>query len=296
MPDIKLPISTSTPAHPNIQDTVPCPLTPLTSTIIDLDELDTNLNETPEPTPPTALDQDIPSPTKGLARPNTQDTMPDTRDNSTSHPQNISMTDLSDKDNDNAGTRNVAVADDDVAVPDMVPTAGPNLPRAKPVTKKACKPSGNAPTPVPGRANHDMHWRSKINREITKEKYIASAKANTHSPGKGPSHSEGISISQMTPSQTVVRTIEISKVDKGKDKAYSPASPDSDVEPTPPIPKTAPKTSKKLHNKSTKSTMPNATGATKPPGTSTAGTQGKKTSVTTRTHQFPAFFLSHQLG
>ena len=61
-----------------------------------------------------------------------------------------------------------------------------------------------------------MHWRSKINREITKEKYIASAKANTHSPGKGPSHSEGISISQMTPSQTVARTIEISKVDKGK--------------------------------------------------------------------------------
>ena len=160
LPDIKLPISTSTPAHPNILDTVPCPMT---STIIDLDELDSNLNETPEPTPPTTLDQEIPSPTKGLACPNTQDTVPDIRDNSTSHPQNISMTDLND--NDNAGTRNVAVADDDVAVPDMVPTAGPNQPRAKPITKTSSKPSGNAPTPVPGRANNDKHWRSKINRE-----------------------------------------------------------------------------------------------------------------------------------
>ena len=105
LPDIKLPISTSTPAHPNTQDTVPCPLTPLTSTIIDLDELDTNLNETPEPTPPTALDQDIHSPAKGLACPNTQDTVPDIRDNSTSHPQNIFMTDLNDNDNDNPQCR-----------------------------------------------------------------------------------------------------------------------------------------------------------------------------------------------
>ena len=288
MPDIKVPITTSTPARPNIQDTVPFPLT---STMIDLDELDSNLNETPEPTPPTTLDQDIPSPTMSLASPNTQDTVPDTRDNSTSHPQNISMTDISDNDNDKAGTTNVAVADDDVAVPDMAPTAGPNPPRAQPVTDKASKPSGNTPTPVPGRANHDLHWRSKVNRNLIMAKYIASAKANTHSPGKGPSHSEGISLSQMTHSQTLARTIEISKVDKGKDRAYTPASPDSDAEPTPPIPKTAPKSAKKPHNKSSKNTTPNATGATKPPGTSTAGTQGKQSNGTKKTHQFPAFFI-----
>ena len=60
----------------------------------------------------------------------------------------------------------------------------------------------------------------------------------------------------MTPSQTMARTIEISKVDKGKDRAFSPASPDSDIEPTPPIPKTAPKTAKKPNNKSTKNATP----------------------------------------
>ena len=147
------------------------------------------------------------------------------------------MTDLTDSPNNKADNGNVAVADDDVAVPDIAPTAGPNHPRAKPNVKKASKPSGNATTPLPGRANQDQHWRGKTNRDQTRQKYIESAQANTHSPGKGPSHSEGISISQMTPSQTVARTIEISKVDKGKDRAFSPASPDSDIEPTPPIPK-----------------------------------------------------------
>ena len=75
------------------------------------------------PTPPTTSDQDIPSPTNGLARPNTQEIVPDTRDNDTSHPQNVSMTDLTDSANDNAVTGNVAVADD-VAVPDIATTPG----------------------------------------------------------------------------------------------------------------------------------------------------------------------------
>ena len=291
MPDINAPIKTSTPARPIIQDTVPCPLTPLTSTIIDLDEFDTDLHESPEPAPPIILDQDIPSTTRPLASPLIQDVVPNTRDNSASHPQNISMTEINDISNDKAGTPNVAVADDDVAVPDMAPTAGPNPPRAKPVINKDNTLSGNTPTPVPGRANQDLHWRSKINRDITKAKYAASAKANLHSPGKGPSHSEGVSLSQMTDSQTLARTIEISKVDKGKDRAFTPASPDSDSEPTPPIPKTAPKTAKKPQNKSTKSTTPTATGATKPQGNSTAGTQGKKPNGTKKPHQFPAFFI-----
>ena len=84
------------------------------------------------------------------------------------------------------------MADDDVAVPDIPPTAGPNQPRAKPYVKKVSKPSGNTPTPVPGRANQDKHWRSNTNRDQTRQKYIESAQANEHSPGKGPSHSEGI--------------------------------------------------------------------------------------------------------
>ena len=212
------------------------------------------------------------------------------RENDKSHPQNVSMTDLTDSPNNKADNGNVAVADDDVAVPDIPPTAGPNQPRAEPYVKKVSKPSGNTPTPVPGRANQDKHWRSNTNRDQTRQKYIESAQANEHSPGKGPSHSEGISASQMTPSQTMARTIEISKVDKGKDRAFSPASPDSDIEPTPPIPKTAPKTAKKPNNKSTKNATPNATGATKPSGHSTAGTQGNKASDKTKKHQFPAFF------
>ena len=98
----------------------------------------------------------------------------------------------------------------------------------------------------------------------------------------------------MTPSQTMARTIKISKVDKGKDRAFSPASPDSDIEPTPPIPKTAPKTAKKPNNKSTKNATPNATGATKPSGHSTAGTQGNKASDKTKNIN-SRHFLSHQL-
>ena len=139
--------------------------------------------------------------------------------------------------------------------------------------------------------NQDIHWRSKLNREITKQKYIDSAKANSHSPGKGPSHSEGISLSQMTPSQTMACTIEISKVDKGKDRTFSPASPDSDIEPTPPIHKTAPKTVKKQVNKSSKSAKPNATGAATPSGPSTADTQGNNHYGNYRKHQFQAFFV-----
>ena len=215
-------------------------------------------NDTADPTPPNIGNKDPPPPPppppthKGPARPNIQDTMQVDRENDKSHPQNVSMTDLTDSPNNKADNGNVAVADDDVAVPDIPPTAGPNQPRAKPYVKKVSKPSGNTPTPVPGRANQDKHWRSNTNRDQTRQKYIESAQANEHSPGKGPSHSEGISASQMTPSQTMARTIEISKVDKGKDRAFSPASPDSDIEPTPPIPKTAPKTAKKPNNKSTK--------------------------------------------
>ena len=147
----------------------------------------TNLanDDTPDPTPPTIGDKDIPPPPKGPARPNTQDTTQVDRENDKSHPQNISMTDLTENPNNKAENGNVAVVDD-VAVPDIATTAGPNHPRVKPNSKKVSKPSGNAPTPIPGRANHDMHWRSKTNRELTKEKYIESAKANAHSPGKGP--------------------------------------------------------------------------------------------------------------
>ena len=248
-------------------------------------------NDTADPTPPNIGNKDTPPTHKGPARPNIQDTMQVDRENDKSHPQNVSMTDLTDSPNNKVDNGNVAVADDDVAVPDIPPTAGPNQPRAKPYVKKVSKPSGNTPTPVPGRANQDKHWRSNTNRDQTRQKYIESAQANEHSPGKGPSHSEGISASQMTPSQTMARTIEISKVDKGKDRAFSPASPDNDIEPTPPIPKTAPKTAKKPNNKSTKNATPNATGATKPSGHSTAGTQGNKASDKTKKHQFPAFFI-----
>ena len=197
------------------------------------------------------------------------------------------MTDLTDTSNNKAVNGNVAVCDD-VAMPDITTTAGPNHPRANLNKKTNGKASGKSH--IPGRANQDMHWRSKVNREITKQKYIDSAKANDHSPGKGPSHSEGISLSEMTPSQTMTHTIEISKVVKGKDRTFSPASPDSDVEPTPPIPKTAPKPVKKKQvNKSSKSVMPNATGNATPSGPSSAGTQGSKHNDKTRKHQFPAF-------
>ena len=75
------------------------------------------------------------------------------------------MTDLTDSPNNKADNGNVAVADDDVAVPNIAPTAGPNHPRAKPNVKKVSKLTGNAPTPVPGRANQDKHWRNKTNIE-----------------------------------------------------------------------------------------------------------------------------------
>ena len=248
-------------------------------------------NDTADPTPPNIGDKDTPPTPKGPARPNIQDTTQVDRENDKSHPQNVSMTDLTDSPNNKADNGYVAVADDDVAVPDIAPTADPNHPRAKPNAKKVSKISGNTPAPVPGRANNDLHWRSKTNREQTRQKYIESAQANEHSPGKGPSHSEGINDSQMTPSQTMARTIEISKVDKGKDRAFPPASPDNDLEPTRPTPKTAPKTTRKPNNKSTKNATPNATGATKPSGHSTVGTQGNKASNNTKKHQFPAFFI-----
>ena len=68
------------------------------------------------------------------------------RENDKSHPQNVSMTDLTDSPNNKADNGNVAVADDDVAVPDIPPTAGPNQPRAKPYVKKVSKP---LETPLP---------------------------------------------------------------------------------------------------------------------------------------------------
>ena len=71
----------------------------------------------------------IPLPVEGPARPNTQGTVQDTRENDTSHPQSISMTDLTATSNNEAVNGNVAVCDD-VAVPDITTTAGPNHPRA----------------------------------------------------------------------------------------------------------------------------------------------------------------------
>ena len=204
----------------------------------DLGTIDlTNLanDDTPEPTPPTIGDKDTPRPLRALHVP-----IPRTRckiPGKMTHPTaKTSQWPIMNTSNNKSVNGNVAV-NDDVAVPDIATTAGPNHPRANLNKKTNGKASGGSH--IPGRANQDMHWCSTVNREITKQKCIDSAKANDHSPGKGPSHSEGISLSQMTPSQTMARTIEISKVNKGKDRTFSPASPDGDVEPAPPIPKTA---------------------------------------------------------
>ena len=152
------------------------------------------------------------------------------------------MTDLMANNKDESVTDNVAVTDE-VAVADIATTGSPNQPRAKLTPNTNGKTSQN--THIPGRANHNRHWRSQINREVTKQNCMDYAKANTHSPGKGPSHNKGISLSQMTPSQTMAHAIEISKVDTGKVRASTPDTSDSDLEPTPPIPKTVPKTAKK---------------------------------------------------
>ena len=120
-------------------------------------------NDTADPTPPNIGNKDTPT-HKGPARPNIQDTMQVDRENDKSHPQNVSMTDLTDSPN-NRLTTAMSQCRRRCRSADIPPTAGPNQPRAKPYVKKVSKPSGNTPTPVPGRANQDKHWRSNTNRD-----------------------------------------------------------------------------------------------------------------------------------
>ena len=82
----------------------------------------------------------------------------------------------------------------------------------------------------PSRAETDKHWRGNLNREQTRQVYIDSAKAGNHAPGKGPSCSDNISLSQMTSEQQLARTLAISEVDTGKGRAKAPDTSDSDLD------------------------------------------------------------------
>ena len=86
-------------------------------------------------------------------------------------------------------------------------------------------------SPNASRADNDKNWRSTENRDVDqiRELYSNSANANLHSPGKGPSVSNGISLSQMTPEQ-LHRTLTVSKVDTGRGWHTRPASPGSDLD------------------------------------------------------------------
>ena len=87
-------------------------------------------------------------------------------------------------------------------------------------------------SPNVSRADNDKNWRSTENRDVDqiRELYSNSANANLHSPGKGPSVSNGISLSQMTPEQQLHRTLTVSKVDTGLGRQTRPASPGSDLD------------------------------------------------------------------
>ena len=76
------------------------------------------------------------------------------------------MTDLTDNNKDKPVSDNVAVAED-VAVPAKVTTPGPNKTRANVTTKTNGKPSGKVHKP--SRVESDKHWRSKTNREQTRQ-------------------------------------------------------------------------------------------------------------------------------
>ena len=93
---------------------------------------------------------------------------------------------------------------DDVAVTDNLTTSGPSKTMTNPISKTNGKPSGK--THKPSRAETDKHWRSNLNREQIRQVYIDSAKAGNHAPGKGPSCSDNISLSQMTSEQQLART------------------------------------------------------------------------------------------
>ena len=81
---------------------------------------------------------------------------PDTREHSLSHPQNVSMTNLTDNNKGKSES-------DDVAVTVNVTTSGPSKTMTNPISKTNGKPSGK--THKPSRAETDKHWRSNLNRE-----------------------------------------------------------------------------------------------------------------------------------
>ena len=146
---------------------------------------------------------------------------PDTREHSLSQPQNASMTNVTDNNRGKSES-------DDVAVTDSLTTSGPSKTMTNPISKTNGKPSGK--THKPSRAETDKHWRSNLNREQTRQVYIDSAKAGNHAPGKGPSCSDNISLSQMTSEQKLARTLAISEVDTGKGRAKAPDTSDSDLD------------------------------------------------------------------
>ena len=87
-------------------------------------------------------------------------------------------------------------------------------------------------SPNASRADNDKNWRSTKNRDVDqiRELYSNSANANSHSPGKGPYVSNGISLSQMTPELQLHRTLTVWKGDTGRGRQTRPASPGSDLD------------------------------------------------------------------
>ena len=148
---------------------------------------------------------------------------PDTRE----HPQNVSMTNLTDNNKSKSESDDAAVTDV-VAVPDNVTTSGPSKTMTNPISKTNGKPSGK--TYKPSRAEADKHWCSNLNREQTRQVYIDSANAGNHAPGKGPSCSDNVSLSQMTSEQQLARTLAISEVDTKKSRAKAPDTSGSDLD------------------------------------------------------------------